>query len=93
MLWVLHAVFAYLRNLSCTADLTPSMHVGHEQVEQVLHAVFAYLSMLRAPGGITEDRFQENRALSELRFRLADKSSPYSYVERISSAMQTYEDR
>ena len=69
------------------------MHVGHEQVEEVLHAVFAYISMLRAPGGITEDRFEENRALSELRFRFADKSSPYSYVDRISSAMQTYDDR
>ncbi|KAL3136082.1 hypothetical protein ABBQ32_007106 [Trebouxia sp. C0010 RCD-2024] len=71
-------------------DLTDA---GHEQVQEVLHAVFAYISMLRAPGGITEDRFEENRALSELRFRLADKSSPYNYVERISSAMQTYEDR
>ena len=59
----------------------------------MLHAVFAYISMLRAPGGVTQNRFEENKALSELRFRFADKSSPYNYAERISSAMQTYEDR
>jgi len=49
--------------------------------------------MLHAPGGVTQDRFQENRALSELRFRFADKNSPYNYVEKLSSAMQSYEDR
>ena len=67
--------------------------VGHEEVQKVLHAVFAYINMLRAPDGVTQDRFEENKALSELRFRFADKSSPYNYAERISSAMQIYEDR
>lgn len=66
---------------------------GHKEVQQVLQAVFAYINMLRGPDGVTQDRFEENKALSELRFRFADKSSPYTYAERISSAMQTYEDR
>ena len=62
-------------------------------MEEVLHAVFAYINMLRAPGGVTQERFEENKVLSELRFRFADKSSPYNYAERIASAMQTYDDR
>ena len=58
-----------------------------------MQIVFAYISMLHAPGGVTQDRFQENKALSELRFRFSDKNSPYNYVEKLSSAMQSYEDR
>ncbi len=58
-----------------------------------MQIVFAYISMLHAPGGVTQERFQENKALSELRFRFADKNSPYNYVEKLSSAMQSYEDR
>ncbi len=58
-----------------------------------MQAVFAYISMLHAPGGVTQERFQENKALSELRFRFADKNSPYNYVEKLSSAMQSYENR
>lgn len=62
-------------------------------MQDVVHAVFAYISMLRAPGGVTQQRFEENKALSELRFRFADKSSPYHLVEKLASAMQTYADR
>lgn len=69
------------------------MCAGHKEVQKVLHAVFAYINMLREPDGVTQGRFEENKALSELRFRFADKSSPYNYAERISSAMQTYEER
>ncbi|KAL0046282.1 hypothetical protein WJX82_008028 [Trebouxia sp. C0006] len=66
---------------------------GHDRLQEVVQIVFAYISMLHAPGGVTQDRFQENKALSELRFRFADKNSPYNYVEKLSSAMQSYEDR
>ena len=69
------------------------MSAGHERMQDVVHAVFAYISMLRAPGGVTQQRFDESKALSELRFRFADKNSPYNLVEKLSSAMQTYEDR
>ena len=62
-------------------------------MQDVTHAVFAYINMLAAPGGVTEKRFEENKALAELRFRFADKSNPYTYAERLSSAMQLYEDR
>ena len=62
-------------------------------MQDVVQAVFAYISMLRSPGGVTQQRFEENKALSELRFRFADKNSPYNLVEKLSSAMQTYEDR
>ncbi|KAL0019017.1 hypothetical protein WJX77_001203 [Trebouxia sp. C0004] len=66
---------------------------GHDRLQEVVQAVFAYISMLHAPGGVSQARFQENKALSELRFRFADKNSPYNYVEKLSSAMQSYEDR
>ena len=72
-------------HLSCIA--------GHEKLQEVVQTVFAYISMLNAPGGVTQARFEENKALSELRFRFADKNSPYNYVEKLSSAMQTYQDR
>ena len=66
---------------------------GHERVQDVTGLVFAYINVLAAPGGVTQKRFEENKALAELRFKFADKSSPYTYAERLSSAMQTYEDR
>lgn len=69
------------------------MCAGHEQIQDVTNLVFAYINMLAAPGGISEKRFEENKALAELRFKFADKNSPYTYAERLSSAMQTYEDR
>lgn len=62
-------------------------------MQDVTSLVFAYINMLAAPGGVTEKRFEENKALAELRFKFADKSSPYTYAERLSSAMQTYDDR
>lgn len=69
------------------------MCAGHERIRDVTFLVFAYINMLAAPGGISEKRFEENKALAELRFKFADKNSPYTYAERLSSAMQTYEDR
>ena len=62
-------------------------------MQEVASEVFAYINMLAAPGGVSEKRFEENKALAELRFRFADKSTPYTYAERLSSAMQLYEDR
>lgn len=79
------------RKASC--GTTSDCAAGHEKLQEVVHAVFAYISMLKSPGGVTQDRFEENRALSDLRFRFADKNSPYNYVEKLSSAMQSYEDR
>ena len=76
-------------NCGTTSDCA----AGHEKLQEVVHAVFAYISMLKSPGGVTQDRFEENKALSDLRFRFADKNSPYNYVEKLSSAMQSYEDR
>lgn len=62
-------------------------------MQDVISLVFAYINMLAAPGGVSEKRFEENKALAELRFKFADKSSPYTYAERLSSAMQTFEAR
>lgn len=68
-------------------------HAGHEQMQDVVSLVFAYINMLAAPGGVSDKRFDENKALAELRFKFADKVSPYTYAERLSSAMQTYQAR
>ena len=66
---------------------------GHDKLQEVLQTVFAYISMLTACGGVALERFEESKALSELRFRFADKTSPYSLVEKLASAMHSYQDR
>ena len=69
-------------------DLTEE---GHKRVEEVVAVIFRYLELLKAPGGINEQVFEEMRALSKLKFDYRDKLDPYNYVSSLAHAMQVYD--
>ena len=69
-------------------DLTDE---GHAHVEDVVQVIFEYLQLLRAPGGINEQIYEEMRALARLKFDYRDKLDPYQYVSSCAHAMHVYD--
>ena len=55
--------------------------------------LFAYLQLLRQPGGVSKDIFEESRQLSLMRFDWHDKSEPASICQLLAGSMQTHADR
>ncbi|KAL6770545.1 hypothetical protein ACKKBF_B31700 [Auxenochlorella protothecoides x Auxenochlorella symbiontica] len=63
---------------------------GQEHVPEVTSLVFSYLGMLRQPGGISHQVWEDARALAQLRFDFAEKMAPSSYATTLAGAMQVY---
>ncbi len=66
---------------------------GQEQVPEVLALVFAYLRILNGPEGVSRRIYEEGQALAALRFRFADKISPYNLAQGLAGALQLYDDK
>jgi hypothetical protein len=55
--------------------------------------VFAYIALLKGPGGVSQQIFEENRQLARLRFDFRDKPPPMQLADALASSMQTHDDR
>ena len=66
---------------------------GNRNVRDVLAVVFAYIALIKGPGGVSQQIWEENRQLSRLRFDFRDKPQPMALAEALSGSMQTHEDR
>ena len=76
------------------ALLTPVVcGAGQERVPEVLALVFAYLRTLNGPEGVSHRIYEEGQALAALRFRFADKISPYNLAQGLAGALQLYDDK
>ena len=76
------------------ALLTPAVSgAGQERVSEVLALVFAYLHILNGPEGVSHRIYEEGQALAALRFRFADKISPYNLALGLAGALQLYDDK
>ena len=55
--------------------------------------VFAYIALLKGPGGVSRQIFEDNRQLARLRFDFRDKPPPMQLAEALASSMQAHDDR
>ena len=69
----------FLINISLT-DL------GEQKVFEIISDVFAYLHLIKK-NGIKEWRFLENKTLSEIEFKYAEKPSPSNLANFISNGL------
>ena len=66
---------------------------GNRNVRDVLALVFAYIALIKGPGGVSQQIFEENQQLARLRFDFRDKPQPLQLAEALATSMQTHEDR
>lgn len=71
-------------------DLTEK---GQEKALEVLNIVFKYIKLLKLPGGVRKEVFDEMQSLDEMQFNFRDKSDPYSYVQSTVHALQIYDEQ
>ena len=71
----------------------PAQCAGNRRLKDVLEVVFAYIALLKGPGGVSQQIFEENRQLARLRFDFRDKPPPMQLAEALASSMQTHDDR
>ena len=62
-------------------------------MKDVVAVLFAYLALLRAPGGVSADIFEESRRIALMRFDFRDKPEPASIAQLLAGSMQTHADR
>jgi len=62
---------------------------GHDNVFGVMGIVFQYIKLLKS-SGVSEQIFEEMKALAEMNFNFRDKQNPMSVVTNMASAMQMY---
>lgn len=55
--------------------------------------IFAYLALLRQPGGVSRDIFEESRQIALMRFNFRDKAEPSSIAQLLAGSMQTHDDK
>eukprot|EP00873_Tetraselmis_striata_P029260 jgi/Tetstr1/449524/TSEL_036612.t1 len=63
---------------------------GHDNAMEVVHIIFQYIQLLRAPGGVAHEIFDELKALAEMNFNFRDKQSPASIASSMATAMHIY---
>ncbi|BDA50691.1 Insulin-degrading enzyme [Coccomyxa sp. Obi] len=61
---------------------------GMEHVEEIVAIIFAYVKLVSEQDGVTADRFQQYRALAQLRFNFSDKQGPLAMAQYLSSKLQ-----
>lgn len=66
---------------------------GHARIDEVLALVMDYAAVLRGEGGISEQVWEENRALAELRFNFTERLQPFSAATALAHAMHDYSAR
>ena len=74
-----------------------SIHIcrdtGHKNVKEVVSVIFAYLALLRQPGGVSREIFEESRQIALMRFNFRDKAEPSSIAQMLAGSMQTHDDK
>lgn len=61
-------------------------------MKEVTAVLFAYIALLRQPGGVVEEIFQESRQLAQLGFNFRDKPEASSIAQMMAGSMQTHAD-
>lgn len=66
---------------------------GQENALEVLNIVFKYIKLLKLPGGICREVFDELKSLDEMQFNFKDKSDPYACVQSTANAIHIYDEQ
>ena len=72
---------------------TVPVRTGQKNVKEVVSVIFAYLSLLRQPGGVCRQIFEESRQIALMRFNFRDKAEPSSIAQLLAGSMQTHDDK
>jgi len=63
---------------------------GAKEKDQIAADVLNYIALLRGEGGVSEARWKELKANSELQFNFKEKEAPEDYTSSVASSMRLY---
>ncbi|CAD7703211.1 unnamed protein product [Ostreobium quekettii] len=67
--------------------------LGNENAVTVLDIIFKYLAILQGERGVSEEIFNELKAIDEMSFNFKEKSDPFSYTKTVAHSMHWSQQR